>query len=137
MRQTQPTVAKKKKTEETNAVSEEQPVTSAVAPEETAPAAAKPATKKSAAKKTSSKAAAKKAPAKKSAKKAPAKSAAEAKQVVEPTDEQISIRAYFIAERRAKMSLHGDPSNDWIQAREELIAELKNRNSSANGNGSH
>ncbi|HEY0369666.1 MAG TPA: DUF2934 domain-containing protein [Chthoniobacterales bacterium] len=58
-----------------------------------------------------------------------------AKQPVEPTDDEIRIRAYFIAERRVQMSLGGDPNNDWIQAREELIAELGN--GSANGNGSH
>ena len=42
---------------------------------------------------------------------------------VEPTDEQIRLRAYFIAERRHKLSLPGDSSHDWIEARRQLIEE--------------
>lgn len=41
----------------------------------------------------------------------------------EPTDEEIRIRAYFIAERRHKLSLPGDSNLDWIEARRQLIEE--------------
>jgi hypothetical protein len=41
----------------------------------------------------------------------------------EPTDEEIRIRAYFIAERRHKLSLPGDSNHDWIEARRQLIEE--------------
>jgi hypothetical protein len=43
----------------------------------------------------------------------------------EPTDEQIRLRAYFIAERRHKLSLPGDSSHDWIEARRQLIEEAQ------------
>lgn len=58
---------------------------------------------------------------KKSAEKKP--SAAGPKASVEPTDEQIRLRAYFIAERRHKLSLPGDSNHDWIEARRQLIEE--------------
>lgn len=41
----------------------------------------------------------------------------------EPTDEEIRIRAYFIAERRHQLSLPGDSNHDWIEARRQLIEE--------------
>jgi hypothetical protein len=41
----------------------------------------------------------------------------------EPTESEIRVRAYFIAERRAQMSVVRDPAFDWIEAREQLIAE--------------
>jgi hypothetical protein len=43
----------------------------------------------------------------------------------EPTFEQIQLRAYFISERRRNAGLPGDDQTDWLQAREELINELK------------
>ena len=43
----------------------------------------------------------------------------------EPTFEQIQLRAYFISERRRNAGLPGDDQSDWLQAREELINELK------------
>jgi hypothetical protein len=43
----------------------------------------------------------------------------------EPTDEEIRLRAYFIAERRHKLSLPGDSSHDWIEARRQLIEEAQ------------
>ncbi len=102
----------------------------------------KPSPAKQPAKKASGKkASGKKAAAKKSAaKKAPSRSAAKpakpaATPAAEPTDEQVRIRAYFIAERRSRMALAGDSNNDWIQAREELMAEL--RQHQPGGNGSH
>ena len=41
----------------------------------------------------------------------------------EPTDEEIRIRAYFIAERRIQLALEGDSAHDWIEARRQLIEE--------------
>lgn len=41
----------------------------------------------------------------------------------EPTDEEIRIRAYFLAERRLQLSLPGDSAHDWIEARRQLIEE--------------
>jgi hypothetical protein len=41
----------------------------------------------------------------------------------EPTDEEIRLRAYFLAERRHKLSLPGDSNHDWIEARRQLIEE--------------
>lgn len=73
-------------------------------------AAAKP--KKPAAKKTAS------APARGSAKKSSSASA-----VREPSDEEIRLRAYFLAERRHQLSLPGDSAHDWIEARRQLIEE--------------
>jgi hypothetical protein len=42
---------------------------------------------------------------------------------VEPSDEEIRIRAYFLAERRHRLSLPGDSAHDWIEARRQLIEE--------------
>ena len=41
----------------------------------------------------------------------------------EPSDEEIRIRAYFIAERRIQLSLQGDSTHDWIEARRQLVEE--------------
>jgi hypothetical protein len=138
-------VPKKSKTEETKAAVAAEPVTSAVEAQPSTelkkPAAKKPAAKKVTAKKATGtkpsggKSAAKKTAAKKTAKKAVAKKTVRPTGAPEPTDEEIRIRAYFIAERRSQLSLNGDPANDWIQARQELIVEMSN--GSANGNGSH
>lgn len=43
--------------------------------------------------------------------------------LAEPSDEEIRIRAYFIAERRLQLSLAGDSEHDWIEARRQLIEE--------------
>jgi hypothetical protein len=40
-----------------------------------------------------------------------------------PTDDEIRLRAYFLAERRHRLSLPGDSNHDWIEARRQLIAE--------------
>jgi hypothetical protein len=42
---------------------------------------------------------------------------------VEPTDDEIRIRAYFLAERRHQLALPGDSAHDWIEARRQLIEE--------------
>lgn len=131
---------KKAKTEDTNAAIPAEPVTSTAAADP-AVEATKSGVKKaggkkaSAAKKTGSKNAAKKTSAKKSSTKSPRRSSGPAKHADEPSDEEIRLRAYFIAERRVQLSLDGDPANDWIQARQELIAERGN--GSASSNGSH
>jgi hypothetical protein len=94
---------------------------SAVAPAEAvAPAAKKPAkapAKKAAAKKT----AVRKTAAKKTKTSAPKKSAASKPK--EPSDADISLRAYFIAERRMKLGLPGDQAHDWLEARRQLRVE--------------
>ena len=91
-------------------------------------AAAQPAkkTKKPAKAKAAKKPAAKKTSAKKAAKKSAPKEEPKAPQAAEtsgPSDAEIRLRAYFIAERRLQDQSHGDPANDWIEAREQLIAE--------------
>ncbi len=61
------------------------------------------------------------------AKKSPAKEPAAAKSAAstraEPTDDEIRLRAYFLAERRHRLSLPGDSNHDWIEARRQLIEE--------------
>ena len=52
-------------------------------------------------------------------------SAAASKAAGEPTDEQIRLRAYFIAERRHQLALPGDSNHDWIEARRQLIEEAQ------------
>jgi hypothetical protein len=47
------------------------------------------------------------------------------KRTSEPTDDEIRLRAYFIAERRHKLSLPGDSNHDWIEARRQLIEEAQ------------
>jgi hypothetical protein len=44
---------------------------------------------------------------------------------VEPTDDEIRLRAYFLAERRHQLSLPGDSAHDWIEARRQLIEEAQ------------
>ena len=69
------------------------------------------------------------AAAKKSSIKKPATSATKpaASRPVEPTDDEIRIRAYFLAERRHQLSLPGDSAHDWIEARRQLIEEASRR----------
>jgi len=81
-------------------VSQEAPIAEA---EKAAPA--KPAPKKRAAPKT---AAAKKPTAKKSKR---------------PANEDIALRAYFIAERRQKLGWFGDETQDWVEAERQLLKE--------------
>jgi hypothetical protein len=44
--------------------------------------------------------------------------------VAEPTDEEIRLRAYFIAERRHRLDLTGDASSDWLEAKRQLLSEF-------------
>src|SRR3954449_10663705 len=55
---------------------------------------------------------------------------ASTKPAAEPTDEQIRLRAYFLAERRHKLSLPGDSNHDWIEARRQLIEEAQAKSAS-------
>jgi hypothetical protein len=55
-------------------------------------------------------------------KQATAKSRANSKHSA-PSDEQIRLRAYFIAEKRAQLSLPGDIHSDWLEARRQLFEE--------------
>lgn len=41
----------------------------------------------------------------------------------EPTDDEIRIRAYFIAERRMQMGIPGNDTDDWLEARRQLEEE--------------
>jgi hypothetical protein len=65
------------------------------------------------------------APARKPSTRKPATSATRsaASRPAEPTDDEIRIRAYFLAERRHQLSLPGDSAHDWIEARRQLIDE--------------
>jgi hypothetical protein len=103
-------VEKNSKNQESNGASEE------AAPK--AKKRAKPATKAGASKP-------KKTPAKTAAKKTT--KAAPKRKGYEPSDEEIRLRAYFIAERRVQMRLEGDPANDWLEARQQLLEEAEQR----------
>lgn len=84
--------------------------------------------KSAGAKKTAAK---KKSPAaggKKAAAKRPSAKNANSPQV-EPSDADIRLRAYFIAERRVQLALQGDPARDWIEARQQLIQEARETSS--------
>jgi hypothetical protein len=50
---------------------------------------------------------------------------AEAGQGREPSDEQIRVRAYFISERRRRFALPGDAESDWLEARRQLLSEIR------------
>jgi hypothetical protein len=54
---------------------------------------------------------------------APGKAPSPKKTHPEPSDEEIRIRAYFIAERRLQLKLQGDSAHDWIEAKRQLIEE--------------
>lgn len=95
--------------------------------------AAAPA-KKRAAKSAKAPAARKKTAAKKksgsgAAKKTKSKQPTAKSESTEPSDADIRLRAYFIAERRVQLALQGDPARDWIEARQQLIEEARQPNS--------
>jgi hypothetical protein len=54
-----------------------------------------------------------------------AKSKSQTKSIPQPSSEQVALRAYFIAERRRVLGIHGDETSDWVAAERELIEELK------------
>ena len=45
--------------------------------------------------------------------------------VFDPTSEQIQMRAYFISERRRRFDLPGDANSDWLEAKRQLLAEIR------------
>lgn len=92
----EPKEVKVKKTVKSKVISEEKPVSEEKAPEKpTAAAAPKP-------------------------KKAAAKTVKKKPVVVEITYEEISLRAYFIAENRNKLGLPGSEHDDWVEAERQL-----------------
>jgi hypothetical protein len=43
---------------------------------------------------------------------------------IEPSDEEIRIRAYFVSERRQRLNLTGDANTDWLEAKRQLLSEI-------------
>jgi hypothetical protein len=43
---------------------------------------------------------------------------------LEPSHEEIRMRAYFISERRHRLGLPGDSDSDWLEAKRQLLSEL-------------
>jgi hypothetical protein len=101
-------VSKQSKTQPPNGAAAA-PIQPAALPKKPAKAAQKP-TRKAAAKKTS-------------AKKPASPKRVRAAKPKGPSDADIRLRAYFIAERRVQLALHGDPSKDWLEARRQLLEE--------------
>jgi len=58
-----------------------------------------------------------------SSQKAKATMPPEAGTTVEPSDEEIRMRAYFISERRRRFALPGDAESDWLEAKRQLLSE--------------
>jgi hypothetical protein len=56
---------------------------------------------------------------------AAAKGKSQTKAIAQPSSEQVALRAYFIAERRRVLGIHGDETSDWVAAERELLEELK------------
>lgn len=54
-----------------------------------------------------------------------AKSKSQKKGIPQPSSEQVALRAYFIAERRRVLGIHGDETSDWVAAERQLLDELK------------
>ena len=46
---------------------------------------------------------------------------------VQPSDDEIRLRAYFISERRRRLDLPGDASGDWLEAKRQLLSEAGRR----------
>jgi hypothetical protein len=67
------------------------------------------------------KSAGKKPAAKKS--RARKKVAARATKPTLPSDEQIRVRAYFLAEKRTQSLFDGDHNSDWLEAKRQLFKE--------------
>jgi hypothetical protein len=119
-------VAKNPKPQQTNGADSAETAGAQTPAAETAVASKKRA---KAAKTPSSKAASKKTGAKSGAKKSTPRRGAKKSGSYEPSDDEIRIRAYFVAERRVQLALDGDPANDWIVARQQLIEEASQRRS--------
>lgn len=90
-----------------------------LAPPAGSPAPAKAATKPT--RKRAPGAAAKKTATAKPRKAASRKKASPAEVAI--SDDDIRLRAYFIAEKRSQAGEGGDSSSDWLEARRQLLAE--------------
>jgi hypothetical protein len=44
---------------------------------------------------------------------------------IEPSEDTIRLRAYFISERRRRFALPGDAESDWLEAKRQLLAEAR------------
>ena len=66
---------------------------------------------------------AKPAPRKKAAAKSASGKKPRAKKAKRPSNEDIALRAYFIAERRQKLGWFGDETQDWVEAERQLLKE--------------
>lgn len=51
------------------------------------------------------------------------KPAAPKKKAAAYTQDDVALRAYFIAEKRQRLGLHGDSHSDWIEAERQLAAD--------------
>jgi len=47
----------------------------------------------------------------------------EAARRIEPSDEEIRLRAYFISKHRRRFVLPGDADSDWREAKQQLLSE--------------
>ena len=56
-----------------------------------------------------------------------AKSKSQGNASAQPSNEQVALRAYFIAERRRTLGIDGDETSDWVAAERELLEELKTK----------
>ena len=118
------TVPKKTKSQSPTSAAAQATPSSPVADAKPAKAPAKKSAPdaKLAARKTSAKKPARKGVKPAAAKRAPRKSPPE---MTEPSDADIRLRAYFIAERRVQFALQGDPALDWIEAKRQLLEEAQ------------
>jgi hypothetical protein len=89
----------------------------------TTPPMSKPAASKSGPKPEFAKPAPAKAPASRGKAAAPVKSAAPRKRKPAFSQEEVALRAYYIAERRQAAGIHADPHQDWIEAERQLAYE--------------
>lgn len=87
------------------------------------PSVTPPAELRKVAKKSTARKSAAKKSASTKARRKPAESAGSTERR-QPTDDEIRLRAYFIAERRVQMGIPGSESDDWLEARRQLEAEL-------------
>jgi Protein of unknown function (DUF2934) len=66
-------------------------------------------------------------PARTQAQKNVASKAKPSKSTMQPSEEQIRMRAYFISERRRRFDLPGDANADWLEAKRQLLSEVGHR----------
>ena len=66
-----------------------------------------------------------KKPAKPAAKKPAASKAALPKKAASYSQDDVALRAYFIAEKRRKLGLPGDEHSDWVEAERQLAHEFR------------